>query len=77
MEKIQSSTAATLDRMAVLQQRYRQHKEAMNSDSSDKSRRTSTTSTIDSSVSHAPVCDPLHLFQPLLFLCFLKVYSTH
>lgn len=52
MEKIQTSTAATLDRMAVLQQRYRQHKEAMNSDnSSDKSRRTSTTSTIDSNVS--------------------------
>ncbi|CRK97753.1 CLUMA_CG011133, isoform A [Clunio marinus] len=49
MEKIQSTTAATLDRMAILQQRYRQHKEAMNSDnSSDKSRRTSTTSTIDS-----------------------------
>jgi hypothetical protein len=52
MEKIQSSTAATLDRMASLQQRYRQHKETMNSDSSDKSRRTSTTSTIDSTVSH-------------------------
>lgn len=54
MEKIQSSTAATLDRMAILQQRYRQHKEAMNSDSSDKSRRTSTTSTIDSNVSQHP-----------------------
>ncbi len=52
MEKIKTSTAATLDRMAVLQARYRQHKEAMNSDnSSDKSRRTSTASTIDSNVS--------------------------
>lgn len=59
MEKIQSSTAATLDRMATLQQRYRHHKETMNSDnSSDKSRRTSTTSTIDSTVSqrHLVVC---------------------
>jgi hypothetical protein len=40
MEKIQSATAATLDRMTLLQQRYRQHKEAMamNSDSSERSR---------------------------------------
>lgn len=52
MEKIKNSTAATLDRMAVLQARYRQHKDTMNSDnSSDKSRRTSTASTIDSTVS--------------------------
>jgi hypothetical protein len=52
MEKIKNSTAATLDRMSVLQARYRQHKETMNSDnSSDKSRRTSTASTIDSNVS--------------------------
>lgn len=52
MEKIKNSTAATLDRMAILQARYRQHKEAMTSDnSSDKSRRTSTASTIDSNVS--------------------------
>jgi DNA-binding transcriptional regulator YbjK len=52
MEKIQSSTSATLDRMAQLQNRYRQHKETMNSsdNSSERSRRTST-STIDSSVS--------------------------
>lgn len=43
MEKIKSTTAATLDRMAILQQRYRQHKEAMNSDnSSERSRRTSS-----------------------------------
>jgi hypothetical protein len=51
MEKIKNSTAATLDRMAILQQRYRQHKETMTSDSSDKSRRTSTASTFDSVVS--------------------------
>jgi hypothetical protein len=52
MEKIKCSTAATLDRMSVLQARYRQHKETMNSDnSSDKSRRTSTASTVDSVVS--------------------------
>lgn len=52
MEKIQSSTAATLDRMTQLQSRYRQHKETMNSsdNSSERSRRTST-STIDSGVS--------------------------
>ncbi|KAL7037872.1 hypothetical protein ACKWTF_009385 [Chironomus riparius] len=49
MEKIKNSTAATLDRMATLQARYRQYKETMNSDnSSDKSRRTSIASTIDS-----------------------------
>jgi hypothetical protein len=48
MAKIKNSTAATLDRMATLQARYRQHKETMNSDtSSEKSRRTSTTSTVD------------------------------
>jgi E3 ubiquitin-protein ligase RNF31 len=52
MEKIKNSTAATLDRMTMLQARYRQHKETMTSDnSSDKSRRTSTASTIDSAVS--------------------------
>lgn len=54
MERIQSATAATLDRMALLQQRYRQHKEAMMSDnSSDRSRRPSSTSTpnIDNAVS--------------------------
>lgn len=51
MEKIQNSTAATLDRMTMLQQRYRQHREAMNSDnSSDKSRRTSTISAVECSV---------------------------
>lgn len=71
MEKIQSSTAATLDRMAVLQQRYRHYKETMNSDnSSDKSRRTSTTSTIDSVVSpqlyvllvHHPLFNSVSMF---------------
>lgn len=72
MEKIQSSTAATLDRMASLQQRYRQHKEAMNSDSSDKSRRTSTTSTIDSSVSHAPCFLPFTTCFNRVFLLFFK-----
>lgn len=52
MERIKNSTAATLDRMAILQARYRQHKETMGSEnSSDKSRRTSTASTIDSNVS--------------------------
>lgn len=87
MEKIQSSTAATLDRMAVLQQRYRQHKEAMNSDnSSDKSRRTSTTSTLDSSVSPShPLCRPqvynfsvLSSLSQLLtaHLCLLKMLIT-
>lgn len=68
MEKIQSSTAATLDRMAVLQQRYRQHKEAMNSDSSDKSRRTSTTSTIDSAVSQSPFCSGI---------CYMFFFVSH
>jgi hypothetical protein len=84
MEKIQTSTAVALDRMAVLQQRYRQHKETMNSDnSSDKSRRTSTTSTIDSTVSHRiPVfllfSSPPTPGRPLdvqNFLCFLPLES--
>lgn len=70
MEKIQSSTAATLDRMAVLQQRYRQHKEAMNSDSSDKSRRTSTTSTIDSNVSQRP-----GFLSNILLLISIRLFS--
>lgn len=45
MEKIKATTAAALDRMSLLQQRYRQHQEAMRSDS-EKSRRTSTTSSL-------------------------------
>lgn len=74
MEKIQSSTAATLDRMAVLQQRYRQHKEAMNSDnSSDKSRRTSTTSTIDSTVSPATFRASL---KCIIVSCSLKSFPV-
>lgn len=52
MEKIQSTTAAALDRMAILQQRYRQHKEAMNSDTaSEVSRRPSSVSTLENTVS--------------------------
>lgn len=52
MEKIQSTTAAALDRMAILQQRYRQHKEAMNSDTaSEVSRRPSSVSTLEHTVS--------------------------
>ncbi|XP_059617781.1 E3 ubiquitin-protein ligase lubel-like [Phlebotomus argentipes] len=43
MGKIQSHKSATLDRMTLLQQRYRQHQEAMKS-GSDSSRRPSTTS---------------------------------
>ncbi|XP_055549050.1 E3 ubiquitin-protein ligase lubel isoform X3 [Wyeomyia smithii] len=46
MEKIQNNTAATLDRMTLLQQRYRQHQEAMKADS-DRSRRASVSSNID------------------------------
>lgn len=45
MEKIKATTAAALDRMSLLQQRYRQHQETMKSDS-EKSRRTSTTSSL-------------------------------
>ncbi|XP_055592329.1 E3 ubiquitin-protein ligase lubel isoform X8 [Uranotaenia lowii] len=46
MEKIKNNTAATLDRMNMLQQRYRQHQEAMKADS-DRSRRASLSSNID------------------------------
>ncbi|XP_055643489.1 E3 ubiquitin-protein ligase lubel isoform X9 [Toxorhynchites rutilus septentrionalis] len=45
MEKIQNNTAATLDRMTLLQQRYRQHQEAMKDE--DRSRRASLTSNVD------------------------------
>lgn len=45
MEKIKATTAAALDRMSLLQQRYRQHQETMKSDS-ERSRRTSTTSSL-------------------------------
>ncbi|XP_055711279.1 E3 ubiquitin-protein ligase lubel isoform X3 [Phlebotomus papatasi] len=43
MGKIQSHKSATLDRMALLQERYRQHQEAMRADS-ERGRRPSTTS---------------------------------
>ncbi|XP_058819358.1 E3 ubiquitin-protein ligase lubel isoform X3 [Topomyia yanbarensis] len=46
MEKIQNNTAATLDRMTLLQQRYRQHQETMKADS-DRSRRASVSSNVD------------------------------
>ncbi|XP_038107290.1 E3 ubiquitin-protein ligase lubel isoform X3 [Culex quinquefasciatus] len=46
MEKIQNNTAATLDRMTMLQQRYRQHQETMKSEG-DRSRRASLTSNAD------------------------------
>lgn len=44
MEKIKNHTSATLDRMSILQQRYRQHQEIMRSSGVDLSRRTSNTS---------------------------------
>uniref|UniRef100_A0AAG5DTU1 RBR-type E3 ubiquitin transferase n=1 Tax=Anopheles atroparvus TaxID=41427 RepID=A0AAG5DTU1_ANOAO len=47
MEKIQNNTAATLDRMTLLQQRYRQHQETMKSGDGDRSRRASLTSNTD------------------------------
>ncbi|XP_065085092.1 E3 ubiquitin-protein ligase lubel isoform X5 [Ochlerotatus camptorhynchus] len=46
MEKIQNNTTATLDRMTMLQQRYRQHQETMRADN-DRSRRASLSSNVD------------------------------
>lgn len=46
MEKIKTQTSATLDRMSILQQRYRQHQEIMKS-GLDLSRRTSNASLVD------------------------------
>lgn len=46
MERIKSQTTATLDRMAQLQQRYRQHQEIMKS-SGESSRRNSNSSQND------------------------------
>lgn len=46
MEKIKHQASATLDRMSILQQRYRQHQEIMKS-GLDLSRRTSNASQID------------------------------
>ncbi|CAO1405758.1 unnamed protein product [Diamesa serratosioi] len=69
MEKIQSTTAAALDRMAILQQRYRQHKEAMNSDTaSEISRRPSSVSTLENNPSvplmNRPPLPPHQHFHP-------------
>lgn len=46
MEKIKNQTSATLDRMALLQERYRQHQEIMKS-GGESSRRNSNSSQID------------------------------
>lgn len=46
MERIKNQTSATLDRMALLQQRYRQHQEIMKS-GGESSRRNSNSSQID------------------------------
>ncbi len=46
MERIKSQTSATLDRMALLQERYRQHQEIMKS-GGESSRRSSNASQID------------------------------
>lgn len=53
MGKIQSHKSATLDRMALLQERYRQHQEAMRADS-ERGRRPSTTSNWEFAVSYNP-----------------------
>jgi hypothetical protein len=62
MEKIQCTTAQALDRMTLLQQRYRQHQETMRSDS-DRSRRTSIVSNTDSQVSKRCNYSPLYLIS--------------
>lgn len=46
MERIKNQTSATLDRMALLQQRYRQHQEIMKS-GGESSRRNSNSSQIE------------------------------
>lgn len=46
MERIKNQTSATLDRMALLQQRYRQHQEIMKS-GGETSRRNSNSSQIE------------------------------
>lgn len=52
MERIKNQTSATLDRMAQLQERYRQHQEIMKS-GGDSSRRNSNSSMIE----EQSVCD--------------------
>lgn len=46
MERIKNQTSATLDRMALLQERYRQHQEIMKS-GGESSRRNSNSSQVD------------------------------
>lgn len=71
MEKIKTQTSATLDRMSILQQRYRQHQEIMKADG-DQNRRASTVSQADdNSVSNSYNQFYFHLFlfcqNPLMF----------
>lgn len=47
MEKIKNQTSATLDRMSILQQRYRQHQEIRRNSELDPSRRLSSASQMD------------------------------
>lgn len=70
MEKIQSATAATLDRMALLQQRYRQHKEAMamNSDSSERSRGRASASSTPNPDNSVSLMSPFFLSLSLYML---------
>uniref|UniRef100_A0A336LKL8 CSON011442 protein n=1 Tax=Culicoides sonorensis TaxID=179676 RepID=A0A336LKL8_CULSO len=56
MEKIKSNTAAALDRMVLLQKRYRQHQETMKNEVNAKTRRTSTTNSFADDDSYFPDC---------------------
>lgn len=75
MSKIKNQTNATLDRMAILQQRYRQHQEIMKSGTgSDQSRRTSTTSLVDDQ--HVSLISILKSFS-IYILCVLLIYLIY
>lgn len=47
MERIKHQTSATLDRMSILQQRYRQHQEIMKASGDPNNRRISSSSQAD------------------------------
>lgn len=71
MEKIKNQATATLDRMSILQQRYRQHQEIMKS-GLDLSRRTSNASQIDLDLTvntTNPFCHCVHVKFVFFFFC--------
>lgn len=71
MERIKSQTSATLDRMALLQERYRQHQEIMRS-GGESSRRNSNASQIDEQQLVSEM--ELHIVANTTYICLPDVF---